>query len=282
MVNSDLPDCAMRCFMVSRVTQKERESWMGGFAQGAALVFGASGGIGSAVAQVLARDGADLALVYNRKRDAAEAVAQMAEGLGRTATVHQCDVTDEAALAGLVEQAIAAHGRIHSLIWCAGPLVEQLPLSETPAAAWRHALGVEAMGFISSVTALLPHMRENGGGAIVHLGSAGHRRFPDRDGLSVVPKAANEAFIKGIAREEGVHVIRANSVLVGVIDAGMFHELSEKGAFPPGWVEETQKALCLKRWGQPEEIGEVVSFLASRRSSYVTGESINVSGGFGV
>jgi len=97
-----------------------------------------------------------------------------------------------------------------------------------------------------------------------------------------VPKAANEAFIKGIAREEGMHGIRANSVLVGVIDAGMFHELSEKGAFPPGWVEETQKALCLKRWGQPEEIGDVVSFLASRRSSYVTGESINVSGGFGI
>lgn len=255
---------------------------MSGFPQGAALVFGASGGIGSAVATVLAADGADLALVYNRKRDAAEAVGRAAQLLGRTATVHQCDVTDEPALAALVEQAVAAHGRIHSLIWCAGPLVEQVLLAETPVAAWRHAFAVEAMGFIGAVTALLPHMRGQGGGTIVHLGSAGHRRFPDRDGLSVVPKAANEAFIKGIAREEGVHGIRANSVLVGVIDAGMFRELSEKGGFPPGWVEETQKALCLKRWGQPEEIGDVVSFLASRRSSYVTGESINVSGGFGV
>ncbi len=255
---------------------------MGGFPQGAALVFGASGGIGSAVAGVLAADGADLALVYNRKRDAAEAVAQAAQGLGRMATVHQCDVTDEGALAELIRQAAATHGRIHSLIWCAGPLVEQLPLAETPAVAWQKAFAVEAMGFMAAVTALFPHMRGQGGGAIVHLGSAGHRRFPDRDGLSVVPKAANEAFIKGLAREEGVHGIRANSVLVGVIDAGMFHELSEKGAFPPGWAQETQKALCLKRWGQPEEIGDVVSFLASRRSSYVTGESINVSGGFGV
>lgn len=255
---------------------------MGNFLQGAALVFGASGGIGGAVGQVLAADGADLALVYNRKRDAAEAVARAAQGLGRKATVHQCDVTDAAVLAGLVEQTLAAHGCIHSLIWCAGPLVEQLSLAETPADAWQKAFAVEAMGFIAAVTALLPHMRGQGGGAIVHIGSAGHRRFPDRDGLSVVPKAANEAFIKGIAREEGMHGIRANSVLVGVIDAGMFHELSEKGAFPPGWVEETQKALCLKRWGQPEEIGDVVSFLASRRSSYVTGESINVSGGFGV
>jgi 3-oxoacyl-[acyl-carrier protein] reductase len=252
------------------------------FAQGAALVLGASGGIGQEVAAVLARDGADLALAYNSKRDAAAQVAQRAFGVGRKATVHRCDVTDEAALATLIEEAIAAHGRIHSLIWCAGPLVSQLSLADTPPEAWQRAIGVETLGLIRSVTALLPHMRENGGGAIVHLGSAGHRRFPERDGLSVVPKAANEAFLKGIAREEGVHGIRANSVLVGVIDAGMFRELSEQGAFPAGWVEETQKALCLKRWGSAEEIGNAVSFLASDRSSYITGESINVSGGFGV
>lgn len=252
------------------------------FPQGAALVLGASGGIGQEVAAVLARDGADLALTYNRKRDAAEQVARRAEGFGRKTTVHGCDVTDAAALDNLVADAIAAHGRIHSLIWCAGPLVSQLGLAETPPEAWRNAMEVETLGLIRSVTALLPHMRAAGGASIVHLGSAGHRRFPDRDGLSVVPKAANEAFLKGIAREEGVHSIRANSVLVGVIDAGMFHELSEQGAFPEGWVEETQKALCLKRWGSAEEIGNAVSFLASDRSSYITGESINVSGGFGV
>ncbi len=255
---------------------------MANFPQGAALVFGASGGIGQEVAAVLALDGADLALIYNRKREAAEQLAERAGGFGRTATVHRCDVTDEAMLANTMADAIAEHGRIHSLIWCAGPLVSQLALAETPAQAWQKAIAIETLGLIRSVTALLPHMRGAGGGTIVHLGSAGHRRFPDKDGLSVVPKAANEAFLKGIAREEGVHGIRANSVLVGVIDAGMFHELSRQGAFPQGWVEETQKALCLKRWGSAEEIGNAVSFLASDRSSYITGESINVSGGFGV
>jgi NAD(P)-dependent dehydrogenase (short-subunit alcohol dehydrogenase family) len=252
------------------------------FPQGAALVLGASGGIGQEVAAVLARDGADLALVYNRKREVAERTAERAAAYRRRATVHRCDVTDEAALAVLLAEAVVAHERIHSLIWCAGPLVIQLALADTPSHAWEDAIAVETLGLIRSVTALLPHMRESGGGTIVHLGSAGHRRFPDRDGLSVVPKAANEAFLKGIAREEGVNGIRANSVLVGVIDAGMFHELSEQGAFPEGWVEETQKSLCLKRWGLAEEIGNAVSFLASDRSSYITGESLNVSGGFGV
>jgi 3-oxoacyl-[acyl-carrier protein] reductase len=252
------------------------------FPAGAALVFGASGGIGGKVAEVLAADGSDLALVYNRKPDAAAAVAATASGLGRKATTHACDVTDPAAVAALVEAAVAAHGAVHTLVWAAGPLVEQLMLGETPVDKWRRAFDVEVHGLFTAVQAILPHWRVNGGGSVVHLGSAGHRRWPEKDGMSVAPKAANESFIKGIAREEGRHNIRANSVLVGVIDAGMFHELTAQGAFPQSWIDETQKMLALRRWGQPEEIGYAVSYLASRRAAYVTGEQINVAGGFGL
>lgn len=249
------------------------------FPKGAALVLGASGGIGGKVAQVLSGDGADVALVYNRKADAVEAVAQ---ACSTRATTHQCDITNPASVTALVDDVIAAHGRIHTLVWAAGPLVEQHLLSETPMDAWRKAFDVEVHGLFGLVSALLPHMRTHGGGSIVHLGSAGHLRWPDRDGLSVAPKAANESWLKGIAREEGRHGIRANSVLVGVIDAGMFHELMAKGAFPQGWIEETKKMLSVKRWGQPEEIGYAVSWLASARAAYVTGQQINVSGGFGL
>lgn len=249
------------------------------FPKGGALVVGASGGIGGKVAEILGQDGSDLALVYNRKADAAAAIA------GRTAvktSLHQCDVTDPSAITALVDEAIAAHGRIHTLVWAAGPLVDQLYLAETPLENWRKAFEIEVHGFFALVTALIPHMRQQGGGSIVHLGSAGHLRWPDRDGLSVAPKASNESWLKGVAREEGRHGIRANSVLVGVIDAGMFHELMEQGAFPAEWVEETQKMLAIKRWGQPEEIGYAVSWLASNRAAYVTGQQINVSGGFGI
>lgn len=249
------------------------------FPPGGALVVGASGGIGGKVAEILAADGSDLALVYNRKPEAAQAIS---DKVATQASVHRCDVTDQAAIAALVEQAVAAHGRIHTLVWAAGPLVDQLYLGETPMEKWRKAFEVEVHGFFALTTALLPHMRENGGGSIVHLGSAGHLRWPDRDGLSVAPKASNESWLKGIAREEGRHGIRANSVLVGVIDAGMFHELMAQGAFPPEWIAETQKMLALKRWGQPEEIGYAVSWLASSRAAYVTGQQINVSGGFGI
>ncbi len=249
------------------------------FPNGAALVIGASGGIGGKVAEVLAEDGSDLALVYNRKKDLVEALAGT---VATKASLHHCDVTDRASLTAMVSEAIAAHRRIHTLVWAAGPLVEQMTLGNTPEAAWRRAFEVEVHGLFGAVQALLPHMREAGGGSIVHLGSAGHLRWPEADGLSVAPKAANESFLRGIAREEGKHGIRANSVLVGVIDAGMFHELSAKDAFPPGWVEETLKMLSVKRWGAAEEIGFAVSFLASTRAAYVTGQQINVSGGYGL
>lgn len=252
------------------------------FPPGAALVIGASGGIGGVCAQVLADDGSAIAACYHSR---AEPVADLADRIvaaGGAASTHQLDVSDEQSIAQAIGEAIERHGRIHTLVWAAGPLVEQMFLSETPLAAWRKAFDIEVHGLFCAMQAILPHMREQGGGSVVHLGSAGHLRWPDRDGLSVAPKAANESFLKGIAREEGKHGIRANSVLVGVIDAGMFRELSQQGQFPPEWIEQTQLMLAVKRWGQPEEIGYAVSFLASNRAAYVTGQQINVSGGFGL
>lgn len=251
-----------------------------GFPQGAVLVFGGSGGIGQCVAKSFAAAGADVALVYRSKKAVAERVAGEITALGRKASIHASDVTNTAQLKASVDAAIAAHGRIHTLVWAAGPVVEQVLLADTSEALWRKSFEIEVHGFFNAVQATLPHLREMGGGSYVHLGSAGHLWWPAKDGLSVVPKAANEALMKGIAKEEGRHNIRANSVLVGVIEAGMFLELLQRGVFDQKWIDETQKLLCLKRWGQPEEIASAAVFLAS--NAYVTGQQINVSGGFGI
>lgn len=251
-----------------------------GFPAGAVLVFGGSGGIGQCVAKSFAAAGSDVAIGYHSKQAVAEKVAGEIAALGRKASVHAGDVTQAAQLKTVVDAAIAAHGRIHTVVWAAGPLVEQVLLTETPEALWRRSFEIEVHGFFNAVQASLPHLRAQGGGSIVHLGSAGHLWWPPKDGLSVVPKAANEALVKGIAKEEGRHGIRANSVLVGVIEAGMFLELLKRGVFDQNWIDETQKLLCLKRWGQPEEIGQAAVFLAS--NGYVTGQQINVSGGFGI
>ena len=126
------------------------------------------------------------------------------------------------------------------------------------------ALNIEVNGFFNASKAAIVHMK-NKGGSIIHLGSAGELSWPEKDVLSVAPKAANESLIKAIAREEGKNGIRANSVLIGVIEAGMFLELKRQGVFDQEWTEEVQKNLALKRWGQPEEVGYAVVFLASKR-----------------
>jgi len=250
------------------------------FPKGAVLVFGGSGGIGQEVAKSFGKAGSDVAIVYRSKKEVAEKVAASIEAGGRRATIHAADVRDAKQLGEAVKAAIAAHGRIHTVVWGAGPVVEQVHLADTSEELWRKSIDIEVHGFFNAVQATLPHLRASGGGSYVHLGSAGHVWWPAKDGLSVAPKAANEALITGIAKEEGKHNIRANSVLVGVIEAGMFLELLKRGVFDQKWTDETQKLLCIKRWGKPEEIGKAAVFLAT--NGYVTGQRINVSGGFGI
>jgi len=253
---------------------------MSEFPKGAVLVFGGSGGIGQEVAKSFGRAGSDVAIVYRSKKDVAERVAgEIAKG-GRKASTHAADVTQPDQLKAAVAEAIKTHGRLHTVVWAAGPVVEQMHIADTPVELWKKSIDTEVHGFFNAVQATLPHLRQQGGGSYVHLGSAGHVWWPAKDGLSVAPKAANEALVKGIAKEEGKYNIRANSVLVGVIEAGMFLELLKRGVFDQKWTDETQKLLCLKRWGKPEEIGHTAVFLAT--NGYVTGQQINVSGGFGI
>lgn len=252
------------------------------FPDGAAIVFGATGGLGGAAVRALAAAGCDIALCYRGKHDAARDLAAEIEGAGRKVSVHRVDVTDPEAVLEARDAAIAAHSRIHTAVWAAGPVVDQLHLGETPLAKWRQSIDIEVMGFFAAAQALIPHMREAGGGSFVHLGSAGDLLWPPRDGLSVAPKAANESLVRGIAKEEGPYGIRANSVLVGVIDAGMFHELLARGDFDDKWVEQVRSSLPLRRWGTAEEIGHAVVFLASGRAGYTTGQQLAVAGGYGV
>lgn len=252
------------------------------FPTGAAFIFGGSGGIGQGVASCFARAGSSVVIGYRSRRDRAEALAATLRATGVTVSLHGLDVTDEAQVRTAVAEAVDVHGRIHTVVWGAGPLVDQVALGQTSARQWRHALETEAMGFFNAVQATLPHLRGAGGGSYVHLGSAGDRLWPDKDGLSVGPKAVNEALIRGLAREEGKHEIRANSVLIGVIEAGMFFDLKAEGALDARWEKASLRRMALKRWGRAEDIGNAAVFLASRRAGFITGEQISVSGGLGV
>jgi 3-oxoacyl-[acyl-carrier protein] reductase len=252
------------------------------FPEGAALIIGGSGGVGQAVCREFARAGTAVALTYNKKREVAEKLAGELRALGVKASTHQLSIGDAARVEAVVAEAAAEHRRLHTIVVGAGTLATQVLLSEMTTEQWQQIIQQDLNGFFNVMRATLPRLKEWGGGSYVHLGSAGHLSWPERDGMSVAPKAAIEALITGIAREEGRHKIRANTVLLGVIEAGMFLELTRQGVFDEKWVQVVQKNLALKRWGKPEEIGYAAVFLASDRAAYVTGQRIAVAGGYGL
>lgn len=252
------------------------------FPDGAALVIGGSGGVGQAVCREFARAGTDVAITYNKKSEVAEQLAAQLRALGRKASTHQLTIGDAARVEAVVAEAARAHGRLHTIVVGAGTFARQVLLAEMTRELWQTVIEQDVNGFFNVMRATLPRLKEWGGGSYVHLGSAGHLSWPERDGISVAPKAAIEALITGIAREEGRNLIRANTVLLGVIEAGMFLELTKQGVFDAAWVKEVHKNLALKRWGKPEEVGHAVVYLASNRAAYVTGQRIAVAGGYGL
>jgi len=252
------------------------------FPEGAAIIFGGSGGIGRGISVEFAKAGLPVAICYRSKREVAEQVAAEIAEQGVAVSLHQVDVRNQSQVQAAFDEAVAAHKRIHSVIWAAGPVVPQQPIANWSEETFRNSMEIESFGFYNATIAAIPHMREMGGGSFVHLGSAGHDWWPKRDGLSVVPKAANEALVKGIAKEEGRYLIRANSVLVGVIDAGQFQIGKEEGYFDEAWERATKKLIALHFWGSPADIANAALFFASDKARYVTGQTISVSGGFGV
>ena len=139
------------------------------------------------------------------------------------------------------------------------------------------AVDLELHGLFKLVRAALPQLR-SAGGSIVALTSAGLGRFPPGDALSVVPKAAVQALIRGLAREEGRYGIRANAVAVGVADGGLFHRID----FDERWKETAKQNIALRRFGRPEEIASVVCFLLGSDASYVTGQTLYADGGYAI
>lgn len=255
---------------------------MGRFPEGCAIVFGGSGGIGAGVSKELANAGSNVAIIYNGNKERAERVAEEIRGSGREASVHKADVRELAQVQAVFDDVAAIYGRVHSVIWGAGPIVAQQPIADWTPELFRNSMEIEVFGFYHATTTAIQHFRKLGGGSFVHLGSGGHDWWPHLDGLSVAPKAANEALIKGIAKEEGTHEIRANSVLVGVIDAGQFKVGQAEGYFDAVWEANVKAMLPIKRFGKAEDIGKAVAFLASNDANYITGQTLSVAGGFGV
>ena len=246
---------------------------------GAALVVGGSGGLGSGIAAELARRGSDVALTYRSNAEAAADTAAEVGQFGRRSWVAAADLTDDVATAAAVAELAGAAGGLHTLVYAAGPHVPQTHLSRTEPAAMRAQLDADAAGFFTAASAALPHLRE-ARGSIVAITSAGTGRFPVRDGLSTVPKAAVEAAVRGLAAEEGRFGVRANSVGPGMLSDGMAQRLMASGDLDDRALDAARANIPMRSFGSAADIAEAVCFLASDRAGYITGQHLAVDGGY--
>ena len=246
---------------------------------GAALVVGGSGGLGSVIAAELAARGSDVALTYRSNAGAAAAAAAGVERCGRRSWIAAADLSDDSSASAAVGELADAAGGLHTLVYAAGPHVPQVHLSRVEPSAMRAQLDADAAGFFTAAHAALPHLRD-ARGSIVAVTSAGTGRFPVRDGLSTVPKAAVEAAVRGLAAEEGRFGVRANSVGPGMLTDGMAQRLRASGDLDERALDAARANIPMRSFGTAADVAEAVCFLASDRARYITGQHLAVDGGY--
>jgi NAD(P)-dependent dehydrogenase (short-subunit alcohol dehydrogenase family) len=246
---------------------------------GTAFVVGGSGGLGAAVCRELAVRGSDVALTYRGNEEAAQLLAADISEWGRRAWAVGLDLTDHGAAKASVDAIAEAAGGIHTLVYAAGPTVPQRHLSTVDPGEVRWQLDADAAGFFAVAQPAIAHLRE-AEGSIVAVTTAATRRFPVRDGLSSIPKAAVEATIRGIAAVEGRFGVRANTVGPGMLTDGMAQRLMASGDLDERALDVARANIPMRRFGVAADIAEAVCFLASARARFITGQHLDVDGGF--
>ncbi|MGE0742500.1 MAG: SDR family NAD(P)-dependent oxidoreductase [Hyphomonadaceae bacterium] len=242
-----------------------------------ALVTGGRG-IGAGIAACLARDGADVAIVFRQDRAAAEATAAVVEGFERRAVLVQADLRERAQCTRAAQEAADALGRIDILVANAGSATRGDLVVDTREAEFADAFAVHCLAAVWLSQALVPAMRDRGRGDVCVVTSAIPVGGGPRIGPYHMAKAAAEAFVHTLAHEERVHGIRVNAIRPGFTETDMGRRLT-KAMTGAADLRAWDAAAPFGRVEQPEDIGNMIAFLCSDHGAYVTNQIICVDGG---
>lgn len=246
---------------------------------GAALVTGGTGAIGSAVTKLMCSRGENVVFTYRNNVEAAEKLVAEISAKGGRVAARRVDLSDASDTADAVADVAARHEGLVSLVYASGPFVEFSYLSRITPAQFAEQIGADAVAFFNVLHPAIEHLRATRG-SVVAVATAALKRAIIRDGLSAGPKGAIEGLVRTLALEEGRFGVRANCVGVGMTSVGMAAELIDTGAFGEHGLEQVTANIPMRRFGTAEEIAEAVHFLASDRSSFISGQVLNVDGGY--
>lgn len=248
-----------------------------------AFVTGASKGIGRATARLLADEGCDVAITARDPAPLARAAEEISEATGRRALPLGGDMSVVADVGRTVTRAIAELGGIDILVTCAGSspggLLEDLTEDE-----WFSSLNLKFMGYVRTCREVVPHMKDRGGGSIVLVVGNDGLKPSYWEMTAGVANAADINFASSLAEQYGPHGIRVNTVNPGPVSTDRWDMLEAAFARDKGVDRERARELALSslplgRICTPEEVADLVAFVASPRASYLNGAHILLDGG---
>lgn len=240
----------------------------------AAVVTGASRGIGRAIAEGLASAGAKVA-VSSRKRDKCQEVVDGIAAAGGEATAVQCNITYKEQLRHLVDETLKAYGRIDTLVCNAAVNPFYGPMSEIPDDAYDKIMNCNVRSNMWLSNMVVPQMAERGGGSIVIVSSVGAFIGSATLGAYCISKAADIALARSLAVEWGGKNVRANCINPAIVRTHFARALWEN----PEIHDRAIRQYPLKRIAEPSEIAGAAVFLAAKASSFMTGQTLVLDGG---
>ena len=243
-----------------------------------AIVTGGASGIGRAISEAFGRHGAKVVLTYFESEQGATETVAAIEAAGSAAVAMRADLTQEAEAERLVATAMEQFGRIDILVANSGGLLQRSPVADCSIDLWTKALAVNLTSTFLSCRAVLPHMKQAGGGSIITISSlAAHDGGGAGSAHYATAKGGVLTFTKALAKEVAPNNIRVNSIAPGLI-ATKFHD---RFSTPEGRAM-TVARTPLGREGTAQDVAGAALFLASPLAGFITGETIEVNGGQGL
>lgn len=237
-----------------------------------ALVAGASGGIGQAIAEELIRNGCDVALTFRRHSEALEELAKLASSEGRLCTLHSLDVRDPRQVTEVCDEVTATLGS-PTLLVCSAGIVRDRPLAQMEQQDWMDVIETNLFGTFHLVRQVAPMMMRAGGGRILNIASVSGIHGQAGQTNYAASKGGVIAMTRSMARELGPFNITVNALAPGVVETEMTEGLS------PTVRRQLLQRIPLRRFAEPRDVVPAARLLLSPEGAYITGQVLVVDGG---